>query len=183
MGPVIANPESLQHKDGDTPQFVLRPYEGSKTFRNLMATLRATIHVTDDVTLFARSAIGRLDDTKSLVRASSNGRFAILRQCHRWFSVEVANTAGTPPRFEMTCRLVESAIEAPFFGFNRAKHAVLEAAILATRTHLIDEADLRHQLEALRPAVEKTAGKAESDAFEMLEKEIERRIRDARSEP
>ena len=33
------------------------------------------------------------------------------------------------------------------FGFNRAKHAVLEAAILATRLHILPEDDVRRQFD------------------------------------
>jgi hypothetical protein len=55
-----------------------------------------------------------------------------------------------------------------FFGFNRAKHAVLEAAILATRLHLLPLRDVESQLAALRVLVEKTAGPREREAFELI---------------
>jgi hypothetical protein len=56
-----------------------------------------------------------------------------------------------------------------FFGWNRARHAVLEAAILATRVHMLPEADIREQLERLRIPLEKTAGPAETEAFAFLD--------------
>ena len=45
-----------------------------------------------------------------------------------------------------------------FFGFNRAQHAVLEAAILATRVGLLPAGEIFAQLERLRPLVAKTGG-------------------------
>lgn len=175
MGPVLRNAAAMSSCQGGDPGFVLRPFEGSRTFDNLYATRQATIHVTDDATLFARAAIGRLDQCDQLTRRSECGQFVILKHCHRWFTVQIDSVTETPPRYEMNCRLIESGIEAPFFGFNRGKHAVIEAAILATRTHLIPVDELNSQIDALYPLVEKTAGQPERLAFEMLTQEIQRR--------
>ncbi len=57
-----------------------------------------------------------------------------------------------------------------FFGLNRAKHAVVEAAILATRKHMIPLASLKADFERLRPLIEKTGGPREREAFELLER-------------
>ncbi|WP_182868122.1 DUF447 domain-containing protein [Rhodopirellula sp. JC639] len=168
MGPVLTHPDAMRTAGPADPGFVLRPFEGSRTFENLRATRHATIHVTDDAALFAKAAVSRLDDRSAPLHRSPCGRWAILDHCHRWFSVEVTSVVDSPPRYEMPCRVVDSAIVAPFFGFNRAKHAVIEAAILATRTHLISPADVRSQLDALGPLVDKTAGSVERDAFDEL---------------
>ena len=56
----------------------------------------------------------------------------------------------------------------PFFGFNRAKHAVLEAAILATRIGILPDDEIRREMERLAIPVEKTAGQQERRAFEFL---------------
>ena len=55
-----------------------------------------------------------------------------------------------------------------FFGFSRAKHAVVEAAILATRTQFLDGDDVLAHFERLRPLVAKTGGPAEQRAFDYL---------------
>ncbi|MEO1527499.1 MAG: DUF447 domain-containing protein [Planctomycetota bacterium] len=179
MGPLLSHPEAMSNAVGD-PGFVLRPFEGSTTFDNLITTRRATIHVSDDAELFAKAAIGELTDTESRVRKTDDGDFATLLNCHRWFRVTVEEVHSTPPRFEMNCVVLESGIEKPFFGFNRAKHAVLEAAILATRVHLLEAEELRTQLAALESPVEKTAGPSERTAFRLLADTIDRRIRECR---
>ena len=76
----------------------------------------------------------------------------------------------------MTCRIVKSGVAAPFFGFNRAKHAVIETAILATRTHLLPPRQIREQSEQLRPLIEKTAGADEQEAFALLTGTIDERL-------
>jgi hypothetical protein len=56
-----------------------------------------------------------------------------------------------------------------FLGFNRARHAVLEAAILATRVHLLPADELRTEYARLRIIVDKTAGPRELEAMAFLE--------------
>ena len=55
-----------------------------------------------------------------------------------------------------------------FIGFNRARHAVLEAAILATRTHLIAADEIRREFARLQVIVDKTAGPRELEAMALL---------------
>ena len=50
-------------------------------------------------------------------------------------------------------------------GFNRARHAVLEATILATRTHLLPMDQIREEFARLQVIVDKTAGPREQEAM------------------
>ena len=63
-------------------------------------------------------------------------------------------------------------------GLNRAKYAVLEATILATRLHLIPEQTVREQLAALSIPVEKTSGPKEHEAFCLVTEYVESWYRD-----
>jgi len=72
--------------------------------------------------------------------------------------------------------VVESRIVRPFFGLNRAKHAVIEAAILATRTHLLPPTEIRDQIARLQPLVDKTAGRVETESFQFLCQYIDDRL-------
>ncbi len=170
LGPIVHPPA-----DNETlPSFCLRPYEGSRTCRNLLATGKAVIHVTDDVLLLARAAIGTVDPAGLTCAAEDASPEHIrLRDCHRWFAIEVAQTGGTPPRHELMASCVAEGIVRPFFGFNRAKHAVIEAAILATRIDMIDSVRMIDELQRLRIPVEKTAGPDELAAFELVQTYIE----------
>ena len=65
-------------------------------------------------------------------------------------------------------RVVHHGTIREFLGFNRARHAVLEAAILATRVHLLPRAEVEAEFAKLQIIVTKTAGPRESDAMELL---------------
>ena len=69
-------------------------------------------------------------------------------------------------------RVVHSGRLRDFFGFNRAKHAVVEAAILATRIHLLPRDEILAEFARLKTPVEKTAGPQEIEAFALLERYV-----------
>tara|TARA_R110002049_G_scaffold2750_2_gene21380 strand:- start:83547 stop:84143 length:597 start_codon:yes stop_codon:yes gene_type:complete len=181
-GQVNVAPMGPQVDESDAPdwnRFVLKPFHTSTTFHNLHATRRAVIHITDDASLFARAAVDTIaheEAVEKFVRPLDGSSSWILRDCHRWFAVEIESEVNDGPRAQFTCRVVDSGVVRPFFGFNRAKHAVIEAAILATRVHLIPASSLIEQLELLKPLVEKTGGTAERDAFQMLQNTVHARI-------
>ena len=68
--------------------------------------------------------------------------------------------------------VVHSGWTRDFFGFNRAKHAVVEAAILATRLHLLPLAEVAAEFKKLRAIVGKTGGLAEFAAMDLLEAKL-----------
>jgi hypothetical protein len=68
--------------------------------------------------------------------------------------------------------VVHSGRQRDFFGFNRAKHAVLEAAILATRTSFLPLDDVAAEFRKLGVIVQKTGGPQEHAAFALLEEHL-----------
>lgn len=159
------------HVTPDLTHFALKPFVGSRTHANLVCSNRATIHITDDCLLIARAVTGTLDPLPETFPIRS-GYWRVLSDACRYFAVEVDNWDEDALRPTAHCRIVESRDLRPFFGFNRAKHAVLEAAILATRTHLIDRDEIDAALRRLETLVKKTAGPAEEEAFGLLKKYI-----------
>jgi hypothetical protein len=63
---------------------------------------------------------------------------------------------------------VHEAGHAPFLGFNRAQSAVMEAAILVSRLHLLPAEKIASELSYLQIAVDKTAGEPEREAWGWL---------------
>jgi hypothetical protein len=59
-------------------------------------------------------------------------------------------------------------------GFNRAKHAVIEGAILATRLHILPGNEILAELGRLQTLVDKTGAAAEQRAFDLLRQHVER---------
>jgi uncharacterized protein len=155
--------------DESMRQLVLRPYQTSTTYRNLKRTGQGVFHVTDDVELLAHVAVGPPDPLPPLADAQAvDGK--ILTEACRWYAFCVESLDDLQERTEIVCQVVDRGRVRDFLGFNRGKHAVLEAAILATRTGFLSAAEILPQFERLRVLVQKTGGPAELRAFEFLEK-------------
>jgi uncharacterized protein len=141
---------------------VLKPFLETTTFRNLSATGAAVVNLTDDVRLFARAA---LSDPQFPSFPAEVVRGVVLEAACSWREVEVVSVDATPPRSRIATRVVHRGFRREFVGFNRARHAVLEATILATRTHLIPMEQIRDELAKLQVIVDKTAGPREQEAM------------------
>lgn len=163
MGPTIHH----NGTDSAIKQFELRPFPSSQTFTNLKRTRQGVLHITDDVELFARAAIGQLTVLPDLTPAKIIDGNAIADSC-RWYEFQVDDIDESRQRMRLNCRVVHAHRERDFFGFNRAKHAVLEAAILATRLDFLPRQTIENQFRHLETMVTKTGGPIEHRAFELL---------------
>ncbi|MFO0808786.1 MAG: DUF447 family protein [Gemmataceae bacterium] len=159
MGPSVDGP--------DFRRFLLRPFPASGTYRNLLAHGEGVLHVTDDVLLLARAAIGNIGEPPPH-RPATRVRGWVLSGACRAYEFRVAALDDTHERVHIECEVVHVERLRDFFGFNRAKHAVVEAAILATRVALLPAETIRGEFARLRPAVEKTGGPDELAAFALL---------------
>ncbi len=144
---------------------VLKPFLETSTFRNVSATRQAVVNLTDDAMLFAQGAIS--SPQFPWVPASAV-QGAVLEAACSWRELEVLTIDATPPRSRIEGRVVHRGVAREFLGFNRAKHAVLEAAILATRTHLLPADQIREEFARLQVIVDKTAGPREREAMALL---------------
>jgi len=158
MGPIV---------EGDFSRLILRPFQTSATYRNLKQRPGGVFHITDDVLLIAKTALDRLPAIPKTIPAQHiDGR--VLADCCRWYEFEVVSCDDTSERTRLEAKVVHIGHVRDFIGFHRARHAVLEATILATRLHLIPETDIRSQLRALASPVDKTASPREREAFALV---------------
>ena len=144
---------------------VLKPFLETSTFRNVSASRQAVVNLTDDIMLFAQGAIS---SPQFAWVPASVVKGAVLQAACSWRELEILSIDATPPRSRIEARVVHRGVIREFMGFNRAKHAVLEAAILATRTHLIPADQIRDEFARLQVIVEKTAGPREREAMALL---------------
>ena len=144
---------------------VLKPFLETTTFRNLSATGSAVVNLTDDVMLFAQGAIA---SPQFPATPASAVRGVVLDAACSWRELEVLQIDATPPRSRIDTRVVHRGVRREFIGFNRARHAVLEAAILATRIHLLPAEQIRDEFARLQIIVDKTAGPREQEAMALL---------------
>jgi hypothetical protein len=149
---------------------LVMPFRPSTTLDNLLAGGHAVLNHTDDVRVFAGCLTGRRDwpladaerlPIKRLADSLSHVELELLR---------VEDDAVRP---KLYCRVIHEANHAPFQGFNRAQYAVLEAAILASRLHLLPWEKVNAELDYLRIGLEKCAGEREHEAWAWLMEKIE----------
>ncbi len=161
MGPMVF---------GDFASLLLRPFPTSNTFQNLKRHGEGVFHITDDARLIAYAAVGKLREAPPMNPATAVAGF-VLREACRAFEFRVNEIDTTRDRVHISAEVVHRHSLREWDGFNRAKHAVIEAAILATRFHLLNADDIAAEFKKLRVIVDKTGGDAEHDAMDMLEGE------------
>jgi hypothetical protein len=155
-------------------RLVIRPYVDTRTFRNLVRTREAVVNVTDDVLTFAKSALAR---ERFPSRPATRVRGAILADACQWREVrveDVSQPGGGGGRADVTARVVAGAEGRPFAGLCRAKHAVVEASILASRARRLPKDELWRELRRLDPLVDKTGGPAEREAMAYVRAHVTR---------
>src|SRR5262245_5476469 len=69
-------------------RFLLRPFNTSQTYRNLKAHGEGVLHVTDDVLLLARAALGRVEPPPPMVPAEKV-RGQMLADACRYYEFRV----------------------------------------------------------------------------------------------
>jgi uncharacterized protein len=160
MGPIV---------DASMSRLVLRPFRSSTTYRNLKATGEGVFHVTDDALLIARAVIGRVAAGSDVpTRQAERVRGVVLTGACRYYELKVSDLDDRQERVTITAEVVHTGRLRDFIGFNRARHAVLEAAILATRLRLTGPALVLAEFDRLDVMVAKTGGPDERRAMAEL---------------
>ncbi|WP_036264315.1 DUF447 domain-containing protein [Methylocapsa aurea] len=145
--------------------WVLAPFRPSTTLDNLLSVPFATANYSDDPRIFAGLVTGRRDwPLIPAVKAPPPRLAAAL--AHAELAVVRVDEHPERPRFH--CKVLHMESHAPFEGFNRARNAVLECAILITRLHMLPREKVDHEIAYLAIAIEKTAGPAEREAWSWL---------------
>ncbi len=166
MGPIV---------DPELSTFLFRPFRTSTTFANLSRTGQGVFHITDDVELIARAAVGALDPPPPTVSARDVVGAVLTGAC-RAYEFEVVSIDASQDRTEMTTRTLRVHRFRDFFGLNRAMSGIIELAVSATRLGRLADEQVLSQLEYWRTVIAKTGGPGEFAAFEFLEGHILRQL-------
>jgi hypothetical protein len=153
-------------------RFTLRPFPSSQTYHNLRRHGEGVLHVTDDVLLVAKAAIGAVEPPPQWVPAE-RVRGWVLADCCRFYEFRVTEIDESEQRVRIEAAVVHGGRRRDFFGFNRAKHAVLEAAVLATRIYLLPHAEIAAEYRRLSVIADKTGGPDELAAMALLQAHLE----------
>jgi len=144
---------------------VLAPFRPSTTPDNLLRMRCAVINHTDDVRIFAGCLTGR---SNWPVRPAERIDGAVLHAAltHQEVIIDRIEEDQIRPRF--FGRVVHQVAHAPFTGLNRAQGAVIEAAILVSRLHMLPWEKIEREMAYLEIAIGKTAGPRELEAWGWL---------------
>jgi hypothetical protein len=151
-------------------EILLRPFRETTTFRNLCGRGEAVVNLVDQVHYYVESALA------SPVFPSEPARVVagiVLEAACSWRELRVREAHIDEPRGRFVCDVVHRGEKRPFLGYNRARNAVLEATILATRTRILPIAEILAEFQKLQVIVDKTAGPAERDAMARLARFVE----------
>jgi hypothetical protein len=147
-------------RDGDG-RVVLAPFRPSRTLDNVVARERAVVNATDDVRVFAGCVTGRRGF--ALVATDCGVPRLSSALAHEELVLEAIEEDPERPR--LVCRVIATHAHAPFRGLNRAQGAVVEAAVLVSRLHLLPREKVERELRYLAIAIERTAGEREREAW------------------
>lgn len=158
-------------------RLVLRPFADTETFKNMERTNCGVFHVTDNANMIAHIAVNEHFDTGRYRRSSVVPGFLLPSCCRAYEFLGTDSATITDGRASFTADVVEAHHFKDFLGFNRAKHAILEAAILATRFHLLNLDDVAEEFRKFQIIVDKTGTIHDLDTMSMLQ----RKLNEARS--
>jgi hypothetical protein len=152
-------------------RIVIKPYRGTRTLRNLRTTGAAVVNLTDDMLLFSQAALG---DPHPPTHPAAGIEGAVLDDACSWREVRVEAIDESEQRALVSTIVVGAGTGREFLGLNRARHAVLEASILASRVRMLDAEHIRAELRRLQVLVDKTGGPREREAMEYVIKALAR---------
>lgn len=145
--------------------WIIAPFRPSATLTNLMARKQVTASFTDDARIFARLVAGErsfpLTDIAGWPAPRLSGALAHAE-------LEVARFEDDELRPRFFCKVNRAIAHRPFLGMNRARAAVLEAAILSTRLDRLPREKIDSEIAYLKIAIDKTAGDAEREAWDLV---------------
>ena len=176
------------HVNPELSSWTLRPFQSSMTFANLRVTSRAIFHIVDDPLLMAAAVLGLCNRTEDstgsanvldaeqiaeLVTAQYYEEFGwVLDLSCRWHALTVEQWDVSAPRAIAVCVQRHQKEQRSFWGWNRARHSILELAILSSRIQMLDRQVIDEALSRHKIIVEKTAGPREIAAWQLLNKHL-----------
>jgi uncharacterized protein len=157
-------------------ELVFWPFEATRTLQNLRFRGEAVVHLTDDVLLFVEAALGH---PRPPMRAASAIAGSVIEEASSWREVVVTEiTAGDEAmaRSRVRARVVATGTGTrQQLGLCRARHAAVEASILASRLRWLGGERVWAELARLQELVDKTAGPRERAAMAYVRRYVAQR--------
>ena len=157
-------------------ELVFWPFNATRTLRNLRVHGEAVVHLTDDVLLFVQAALGH---PRPAMRHATAVAGFVIPAANSWREVvvtEITPSADDLPRSRVRARVVASGTgDREALGLCRARHAAVEASILASRLEWLGAEHVSAELARLQELVDKTAGPRERAAMDYVRQHVAER--------
>ena len=170
-GVVHVAPMGVRYVD-DT--VVLKPFRPSATLDNVLASGRAVLNLVTDVRVFAGCVTGRRAWPTVDVHLAGEPRAVRLAAALEHVVLRLEGRDDDAQRPTLRLARLSSARHAAWPGFNRAQAAVVEAAVLVSRLHLLPREKIESEMAYLQIAIDKTAGASEREAWRWLQEAVAR---------
>ena len=157
-------------------ELVFWPFEATRTLKNLKFRGEAVVHLTDDVLLFVESALGH---PRPPMRDASVVAGSVIEEASVWREVvvtEIEPTDDELPRSRVRARVVAAGTgSGEPSGLCRARHAAVEASIVASRLKWLGGERVLSELARLQELIDKTAGPRERAAMDYVRRYVAER--------
>jgi uncharacterized protein len=154
-------------------ELVFWPFHATRTLKNLQFRGEAVVHLTDDVLLFVEAALGH---PRPPMRDASVVAGSVIERASYWREVVVSEIAPSDdelPRPRVRARVVaEGTGTTRPAGLCRARHAAVEASILASRLKWLGGEHVGAELDRLQELVDKTGGPRERAAMDYVRRYV-----------
>jgi uncharacterized protein len=159
-------------------ELVFWPFDNTRTLRNLRFRGEAVVHLTDDVLLFVEAALGHPRPATRAARAIDG---SVIAEASAWREVvvtEIGPSEDGKPRSRVRARVVATGTGTSTStppGLCRARHAAVEASIVASRLRWLGGERVVVELDRLQELVDKTAGARERAAMDYVRRYVAER--------
>jgi len=157
-------------------ELVFWPFHATRTLKNLRRRGEAVVHLTDDVLLFVEAALGH---PRPALRTPGVVAGGVIEEAIAWREVVVTQITPSEdgrPRSRVRARVVAAGTgTGQALGLCRARHAAVEASIVASRLRWLGGERVWAELARLQELVDKTAGSRERAAMAYVRRYVAER--------
>jgi uncharacterized protein len=157
--------------DEDEAFITVHPYRKTRTCRNLVTSGYGVVNFSDDALAYVQCGLYHAV-LPNFPASTIPG--VVYRETCSWQEMALASQGGSGERAKLQFRMLHKGRHKEFLGFCRARNAVIEATILATRLDFYDPDIVNQQLMRYGEIIEKTGGASEKQAFQLVQDFVKR---------
>ncbi len=150
----------------------VRPYRSTRTCRNLVSGGYGVVNFSDDALAYVQCGLYHAILPHFTARTVPG---VVYQGTCSWQEMALVSQGGSKGRAELQFRVMHKGRHREFLGFCRARNAVIEATILATRLDFCDPDIMNPKLIQCGEIIEKTGGVAEKQAFQLIQDFVKKR--------